>query len=99
MTLGSAGELNVSELQAENERLRRRVVELQDELTEAAATLEAIRSGDVDAVVVERGDTADIFTLAAADRFYFQLAQKSANIGTWDWDLLKNQISWSEGIY
>ena len=99
MPQGQVRDLDPGELQAENERLRRRVVELQDELTEAVATLEAIRSGDVDAVVVERGDSADVFTLAAADRFYFQLAQKSANIGTWDWDLVKNRASWSEGIY
>ncbi len=51
------------ELRAENEMLRMR-------LEEAEATLEAIRTGEVDAVVVGGAEGQRIYTLEGADQFY-----------------------------
>jgi PAS domain S-box-containing protein len=85
--------------QAQNEQLRERVALLEAQLEEAEATLRAIRSGEVDAVVVDREEEAEIFALASAERFYFQLAQEAASIGTWDWNPLTKKLFWSDGIY
>ena len=52
-----------SPLWRENETLRR-------QLAEANETLEAIRSGEVDAVVVRQGSTNQVFTLDGAERPY-----------------------------
>src|SRR5689334_960604 len=53
----------MAKLQAENEELRRR-------LGEAEETLEAIRSGAVDALVVEEPTGHRIYTLEGAERPY-----------------------------
>lgn len=89
----------MNDLQAQNEQLRRRVAELEGKLEEAEATLHAIRGGEVDAVVVDRDEGAEIFALASAERFYFQLAQEAASIGTWDWHPATRKLFWSDGIY
>lgn len=84
---------------AENAKLRERVRELEDRLHEAESTLHAIRTGDVDALVVERQDEAEVYSIATADRFYFQLAQQAASIGAFDWDPVRQRLYWSEGIF
>lgn len=88
-----------ADINAENARLRQRIQELEDKLYEAEATLNAIRDGDVDALVVERHDVPDVISIAAADRFYFQMAQQAAGIGAFDWDPERKRLYWSEGIF
>jgi signal transduction histidine kinase/CheY-like chemotaxis protein len=56
----------------ENERLRARVVELEE-------TLRAIRSGDVDALVVETAGQDQVFTLKSADLTYRLMVEQMAN--------------------
>ena len=55
-------------LVAENERLRSR-------LTEAEETLQAIRNGDVDAVVVHGRNGQKIYSLEQAENLYRRLAE------------------------
>lgn len=88
-----------ADVKSENARLRERIRELEERLHEAESTLHAIRTGDVDAVVVERQDEAEVYSIASADRFYFQLAQQAANIGAFDWDPQQKRLYWSEGIF
>jgi len=65
---GIAAEPTREELLAENEKLRA-------QLQEAEATLRAIRSGEVDAIVVECDDGLQVFTLSGADRVYRALIE------------------------
>jgi PAS domain S-box-containing protein len=53
-----------------------RLVELQDRLREAEETLEAIRNGDVDAVVVGGPSGQQVYTLENADRPYRVLIEQ-----------------------
>jgi PAS domain-containing protein len=56
---------------------RRRIVELEARLREAEETLEAIRAGEVDAVVVgEAGGPQRVYTLQTADRPYRVLIEE-----------------------
>ena len=55
---------------------RRRIAELESQLGEAQETLDAIRSGEVDAVVVGDADQRRIFTLESADRPYRLLVEQ-----------------------
>jgi PAS domain S-box-containing protein len=55
-------------LRKENEELRDRVRELEE-------TLDAIRSGEVDAIVVSEGDSRQIYTLEGADHPYRALVE------------------------
>jgi PAS domain S-box-containing protein len=79
--------------------LREEIQQLRQQLSEAEGTLDAIRNGQVDAVVVDRGGRAQVYALAAADRFYFQLAQEAGNIGSWDLNVVTGEVFWSDGIY
>ena len=56
------------DLQKENEELRGKVRELED-------TLDAIRSGEVDAIVVSKGDARQVYTLEGADQPYRVLVE------------------------
>jgi PAS domain S-box-containing protein len=56
----------------ENERLRARVVELEE-------TLRAIRSGDVDALIVQTAGQDQVFTLKSADLTYRLMVEQMAN--------------------
>ena len=55
---------------------RRRIAELEARLGEAEDTLEAIRGGEVDAVVVGRAGSQRIYTLESADRSYRLLIEQ-----------------------
>ena len=55
---------------------RRRIVELEAQLAEARETLDAIRSGEVDALVVGHADDRRVFTLESADRPYRLLVEE-----------------------
>ncbi|HQT55261.1 MAG TPA: HWE histidine kinase domain-containing protein [Phenylobacterium sp.] len=54
----------------------REISELRDQLAEALETLEAIRNGEVDAVVVGGPDNRRVYTLETADRSYRQLIEQ-----------------------
>jgi len=60
------------------EGYRRRIAELEARLADAEETLDAIRSGDVDAVVVGEADERRVFTLEGADRPYRTLIEQMA---------------------
>lgn len=60
---------DVDSLQRENEQLRQRLEEYED-------TLQAIRSGAVDALVVENGSNPRVYTLDGADRPYRILVEQ-----------------------
>lgn len=55
--------------------LRRRVAQLQSRLTEAEDTLDAIRSGSIDALVVRTPRGEQLFTLKGADQTYRTLVE------------------------
>ena len=55
---------------------RRRIAELEARLAESEETLDAIRSGEVDALVVGDDDKRRIFTLDSADRPYRLLVEQ-----------------------
>jgi two-component system, OmpR family, phosphate regulon sensor histidine kinase PhoR len=57
-------------VQGKPEDLRRQVLELAARLAEAEETISAIRSGLVDAVIVDTPEGAQIYTLQGADRAY-----------------------------
>jgi len=50
--------------------LLREITELRHQLQEATDTIEAIRTGQIDALIVERGDEHEIYTLKSADHTY-----------------------------
>ena len=59
-----------------NRRLLEEISELKSRLDEASETLDAIRSGKVDAIVVEGGGSSQIYTLRSADHAYRMLVQQ-----------------------
>ena len=61
---------------AEHDVLRGRIAELEGRLAESEETLDAIRSGEVDAVVVGEADQRRVFTLESADRPYRLLVEE-----------------------
>lgn len=61
---------------AEHEALRRQIAALETRLAESEETLDAIRSGEVDAVVVGEADQRRVFTLESADRPYRLLVEE-----------------------
>lgn len=62
-------------LQRENESLRAKLAEAESRLVEAQEVIAAIRSGDVDAVVVSGPDGEQIFTLRGAESAYRALVE------------------------
>src|SRR4051812_31380229 len=83
-------------LREENARLRQRMEELETTLEESLGTVQAIREGLVDAVVIDRDELPSVLTLEQADRMYLRLAQEAANVGTFDWDFASGHIQGSE---
>ncbi len=59
---------DVEALERENEELRSRIRELEE-------TLDAIRSGEVDAIVVSRGESSQVYALEGADHPYRVLVE------------------------
>ncbi|MBW3097403.1 response regulator [Pseudohoeflea coraliihabitans] len=58
------------------EDLRRRIAELEERLREADETLDAIRSGEVDAVIIGGPEAQKVYTLDNADRPYRILVEQ-----------------------
>ncbi len=85
-----------AELQRENAYLRQRVAELEETLE----VLTAIRTGQVDALIVDDDtDRPEVRTLESADRIHLRLAQQAANAGTWEWDLANRYVRGSESFW
>src|SRR4051812_31856266 len=80
----------------ENARLRERIGELEATLEESLGTVQAIREGLVDAVVVDRDESPAVLTLELADRMYLRMAQEAAKVGTFEWDLASGHVKGSE---
>jgi PAS domain S-box-containing protein len=88
----------LAELQTENAQLRQRIAELEDTLE----VVQAIRSGQVDAVIVDNNDASappQVWTLESSDRLHLRLAQQAANAGTWEWDLRQHELKGSESFW
>ena len=81
-----------------NGELRRQLGEVQEKLDEADATLDAIRRGEVDAFVMGGARDTQVFTVELAERYYLQLAQEVANVGTWDFDPGRQSLAVSDGM-
>src|SRR5665647_1589342 len=58
-----------------NESLKTELAELRDKVWELEETLDAIRSGEVDAIVVPNGEGRKVFTLEGADYPYRALVE------------------------
>jgi len=59
-----------------NKALTEEIQDLRRELYEANETIEAIRTGQVDALVVQHGDTQQLYTLQTADHAYRIFVEK-----------------------
>ncbi|MFA6332021.1 MAG: PAS domain S-box protein [Methanoregula sp.] len=57
-------------MKREDADLKKELGELRDKVRELEETLEAIRSGEVDAIVVSKGDVEQVYTLEGADHPY-----------------------------
>lgn len=79
-----------------NGELRRQLSEVQEKLDEADATIDAIRRGEVDAFVMGSSRDTQVFTVELAERYYLQLAQEVANVGTWDFDPGRHSLAVSD---
>jgi PAS domain S-box-containing protein len=79
-----------AQLRAQVADLKTQLAEALDRLEIAEQTVQAIRSGEVDAVVVQQEDASKVFTLSAPEKFYLQLAQEVANVGTWEIEFATN---------
>ena len=69
--MGEAKSKNIELLQAELEELRHQLFEAQE-------TIEAIRTGQVDALVVEAENEHTVYTLKTADQAYRVFIEKTA---------------------
>ncbi len=63
------------QLRRENEQLRNELRDVRDRLVEADDTLQAIREGEVDAIVVSGDNGEQIFSLAGADQVYRRIVE------------------------
>src|SRR3982074_180171 len=63
-------EKNVPELLKQNEKLIREKDELYNRLIEAIAVVEAIKKGNIDAVLITSNETAKILVSKSADQTY-----------------------------
>ncbi len=59
----------------EDAGLKKEAGELREKVRELEETLDAIRSGEVDAIVVSKGDTRQVYTLEGADHPYQALIE------------------------
>lgn len=68
--------MNNERLHTINEELLKEVEELRSQLDEANETIEAIRTGQIDALVVQGADGHQLFTLKTADQTYRVFIEK-----------------------
>ena len=88
-----------NDLRAEIARLQRRIGELEESLEESQSTVHAIRTGQVDAVLVDDNNAPQVWMLEATDSLYLRLAQQAANAGTWEWDFKHQAMKGSESFW
>jgi PAS domain S-box-containing protein len=62
-------------MKREDADLKKEVVELREKVRELEETLDAIRSGEVDAIVVSKGDVHQVYTLEGTDHPYQALIE------------------------
>src|SRR5262245_8323211 len=93
-----ASGVDVERLLTENEALRDRLTDVSTRLDELEGTVTAIRDGQVDAVVVDRRELPEIWTLEHADRLHLDLVLQAAEAGTWHWDVATNSLTLSNGM-
>lgn len=62
-------------LEQENERLRQRLEDLENELADSREVIAAIQSGEIDAVVISGPDGEQVFTLRGAETAYRSLVE------------------------
>jgi PAS domain S-box-containing protein len=86
------------ELRAEVIALRQQLDSTRERMEELENTIEAIQGGKVDAVVVNREGSPEVWTLEQANRLHLNLSEQTANIGTWDWDIATGAVTWSESL-
>jgi PAS domain S-box-containing protein len=91
-------DLSAEQLRAEVFALQQELAETRERMVEFEQTVDAIRRGEVDAVVVTQEESAQIWTLEAADRLHLNLSKQTAHIGTWDWDLATGDVTWSQSL-
>jgi signal transduction histidine kinase len=89
----------IDELQNENQRLRARLAEVQSTLEELENTVAAIRGGLVDAVVVERDESPEVWGFETSEALQMRLVLQAANAGTWEWNLVKSEVLWSQTLH
>ena len=89
----------IDELQNENLRLRARLTEIQSTLEELEGTVAAIRGGLVDAVVVERDESPEVWGFETTDSLQMRLVLQAANAGTWEWDFTTGEVIWSQALH
>ena len=94
----AASASETAQLRAEIAALKAKLADATDRLEIAEATVHAIKSGEVDAVVVQQEEASRVFTLAAPEKFYLQLAQELANVGTWEVDFADDRVNLSDGL-
>jgi signal transduction histidine kinase/ActR/RegA family two-component response regulator len=91
--------LSVDDLLVENASLRAKIDELEAALEEPLSTMEAIREGLIDAVVIDRDTTPQVMTLESANEMYLRFVQRAAKVGTWQWDLETGALNGSETFW
>jgi PAS domain S-box-containing protein len=62
-------------IKEKNGNSKKEIEELREKIRELEETLDAIRSGEVDAIVVSKGDTQQVYTLEGADHPYRALVE------------------------
>src|SRR5687767_7235008 len=72
---GSRQRREFADLPASSQSLEAEIRELRQRLEEAEGTLHAIRTGQVDAFIIDRGLGERVYTLEAADRPYRLLVE------------------------
>ena len=65
-------------IQTNNEALEKELVELRHQLEEARETIEAIRTGQIDALVVQGNNGHQLYTLKSADQTYLFFIENMA---------------------
>ena len=71
MTKNTAG----NGMKREEADLKKEVEELRGKVSELEETLDAIRTGEVDAIVVSKGDAQHVYTIDGADHPYRALVE------------------------
>lgn len=97
-TKSSASPTELERLRDENQSLRSRLDEVTARLEELEGTFTAIQEGQVDAVVVDRQERPEIWTLETSDKLHLDLVLQAANAGTWHWEVETSTVLVSKSM-